>query len=137
MTSEIHPAHQRDIGEVQPFPPDWHIQEVKVKEGTRYEVRDFNDNVVASGIKLLSHARLFALAPQILENFIELEHEAVRALGYMIDTNAGYYDVDEVAGDASGRWERISPGVTDFARWLLEVRRLREAVCEQTLTCPL
>lgn len=41
------------------------------------------------------------------------------------------YDVEEVADDVNGEFERESPGTPEHAQWLMEVASLREAVGEQ------
>lgn len=114
-----------------PFLYHWHIREVAQDGSTVYEVRDSRGAVVAGNIKCIEHARLFALSPLIFQNFQLLEKEAVRALWHMVDANPGTYDVEEVAVDVDGEFERTSPGTPEHAQWLMEVASLREAVGEQ------
>lgn len=130
------PALPHNDGDTTPFLPHWHVREVARNAGVEYEVLDSNGAVVAANVKSLELARLFALAPEVFENFKRLEREAVRALFHMLDVNQGTYDVEEVASDLDGEWERVSPGAPDFARWLMEVEELREAVGEQQFPPP-
>lgn len=118
------------------FLPHWQVREVAYNGGVQYDVLDSKGTVVAANIKSLELARLFTLAPQIFENFKLLENEAQRALSHMLDVNEMAYDLDEVASDVDGEWGRVSPGSPDFARWLIELKELREAVGEQQFPPP-
>ncbi|MDR7093944.1 hypothetical protein [Hydrogenophaga laconesensis] len=124
-------AEAQTMPELVPFLPHWHVREVSRDGATVYEVRDCNGVVVASDVKSLEHARLFALAPLMFENFKRLEAEAIRGLWHMVDANAGDFEVEEVADDVDGRFESASPVAPEHARWLMEVGALREAVGEQ------
>jgi len=121
---ELSPA----LGELPPFFSHWHVRELLRDGCTVYEVRDSKGAVVAAEIKTLAHARLFALAPLLFENYQSLEKEATRALWYMVDVNQGDYDVEDVAEDVDGEFEASSPGAPEHAQWLLEVGALRDAV---------
>ncbi len=114
-----------------PFLSHWHVREVAQDGSSLYEVRDSRGSVVAADIKCIEHARLFALSPLIFQNYELLEEDAVRALWHMVDVNPGTYDVEEVAADVDGNFERTSPGTPEHAQWLMDVASLREAVGEQ------
>lgn len=122
-----------DSVESVPFLSHWHVREVAQKGSPQYEVRDSRGEVIAANIKCIAHARLFALSPLIFQNFQLLEEDAVRGLWHMIDANPGTYDVEEVAADVDGEFERTSPGTPEHAQWLMEVASLRDAVGEQDL----
>lgn len=131
MQDATHAEAQPTMPEPAPFLPHWHVREVSQDGATVYEVRDCNGVVVASDVRSLEHARLFALAPLMFENFKRLEGEAIRGLWHMVDANAGDYEVEEVADDVDGRFESASPGAPEHAKWLMEICALREAVGEQ------
>lgn len=120
-----------ELGESVPFLSHWHVREIERDGCTLYEVRDSSGAVVAADIKNLESARLFALAPLVFENLKLLEEVAVRALWNMVDANQLTYDVEDVAADVDGAFERASPGVPEHAQWLMEVSALREAAGEQ------
>lgn len=131
MLGTKHPELPSGSGQSVPFLSHWHVREVTRDESTLYEVRDSRGAVIAADIKCVEHARLFALSPLIFQNFQLLEEEAIRGLWHMIDVNPGSYDVEEVAADVDGEFERTSPGTPDHAQWLMEVASLREVVGEQ------
>jgi hypothetical protein len=124
---ELSPEQGRSV----PFLSHWHVREIERDGCTLYEVRDSSGAVVAGDIKSLESARLFALAPLIFENFKLLEKEAVRALWYVVDAKAGTYDVEDVADDVDGEFEKAGSGVPEHAQWLMEVSALRAAVGKQ------
>lgn len=124
---ELSPA----IGESIPFLSHWHIRAFERDARTLYEVRDSNGTMVAGNIQSFEHARLFALAPLVFEEFKLLEGEAARALWHMVDAIQGIYDVEDVAEDVDGEFETACPGAPEHAQWLMEVSALREAVGEQ------
>lgn len=108
----------------------WKVKEVN--RGTvQYDLIDALGKVVASGVKSLELARLFALAPFLFEALEPLEGEGRRALFQMLDVMEGSYDVDEIAEDVNGEWEMASPGAPRLAALLTELRELREAVGDQ------
>lgn len=119
------------FGDSTPGRTIWHIRESKRDGRSLFEVRDSMGNLVAADIASLKHACLFALAPRLLENFQLLEAEAERALWHMVDANEGYYDVEEVAEDIDGGWERTCSGAPEYAQWLLDVRSLIEYASEE------
>lgn len=106
----------------------WHTHQVQTASGTHYEVKDSLGQVIATGIKVQSHARLIALAPLLHENFDPLLEEAERALHHMLDVNEGMLDFSEVAEDENGEWEDACSGAPDFAQWLIDMDELREAL---------
>lgn len=118
------------------FLPHWQLRKVERDGCIRYDVIDSESSVVAANVRSLEFARLFALAPLVFEHFKRLEREAGRALSYMLDVNEMAYDLEDVASDADGEWERTSPGAPDFARWLMELNELRVAVGEQQFPPP-
>lgn len=128
MTAVTHFELNPTTGESVPFLSHWHIRTLERDGLTLYEVRDSVGTLVAGDITSLEHARLFALAPLVFKNFKLLEVEAVRALWHMVDCNQGAVDVEDVAEDVEGEFEKASPGAPEHAQWLMEVSALREAV---------
>jgi len=91
----------------------WQIKEIQDTRGKSYQIIGMDGTVVASDVRSLEIARLFALSPFVFENFRPLLFEASRVLELMVDSS--FYGIDEIAEDANGRWERDSPGAPAFA----------------------
>lgn len=115
-----------------PMPsPHWHIREVGEPGSRHYQVVASAGTVVASGIKSLELARLFALSPQLFENFRMLRLEAERALYNMVDCDITQCDIKEIAEDEKGQWDETAPGASAFATWLLDLEELAAKVGSQ------
>lgn len=109
--------------------PHWQIRAVQDARGQSYQVIGTDRAVVASDIKSLEVARLFALSPLVFKNFRALRLEAERVLDQLVDSN--FYDIEEVAEDASGHWEEECPGAPEFASWLLDLYEIEDMVGPQ------
>ena len=109
--------------------PHWQIRAVRDARGQSYQVIGTDGALVASDIQSLEIARLFALSPLVFKHFHALRLEAERALDQMVHSNV--CDIEEVAKDASGRWEEASPGAPAFASWLLDLYELENMVGTQ------
>ncbi|MDR6154702.1 hypothetical protein QF021_002791 [Acidovorax delafieldii] len=107
----------------------WQIKEIQDTRGKSYQIIGMDGTVVASDVRSLEIARLFALSPFVFENFRPLLFEASRVLELMVDSS--FYGIDEIAEDANGRWERDSPGAPAFASWLFELYELEKLVGPQ------
>lgn len=112
--------------------PHWRVKEIATEHGFHYEVVGSDGVTVASDIQSLELARLFALSPQIFSHFKSLRVEAERSLLHMVDRDTTQCDIEEVAEDTLGDWERVSPGAPAFAQWLLALEQLEEMVGPQT-----
>ena len=110
----------------------WQVREVKGETGTTYVVVGVDGAALASNINSLELARLFALAPQVFENFKSLRLEAERALYNMVDCDVTQCDLVEVAEDCQGEWEEAAPGAPEFASWLIALEELEMMVGPQT-----
>lgn len=109
----------------------WQVKEVKTEQGIHYDVVGSDGATVAAHIQSLELARLFALSPQVFNQFKSLRLEAERALHHMVDCDVTQCDLEEIAEDAMGEWERVSPGAPAFAQWLLGLEQLEETVGPQ------
>lgn len=109
--------------------PHWQIRAVQDARGQSYQVIGTDGAVVASNIQTLEIARLFALSPLVFKNFQALRLEAERSLDQLVDSS--FYDIEEVAEDASGHWEEECPGAPEFASWLLDLYELEDMVGPQ------
>lgn len=110
----------------------WLVKEVTTKQGTHYDVVGSEGAIIAAHIQSLELARLFALCPQVFNQFKSLRLEAERALHHMVDCDVTQCDFEKIAEDAMGEWERVSPGAPAFAQWLLDLEQLEEMVGPQT-----
>lgn len=126
----------RPLAPVSDFKPmltsHWQVMEIKTEHGIHYDVVRSDGGAVASNIRRLELARLFALSPQLFNHFKSLLVEVTRVLYDMVDCDATQYDLQEIAEDIQGDWERVSQDAPAFASWLLAMEELEEMVGPQT-----
>lgn len=86
---------------------------------------DADGRVVASGIRGRARATLFAYAAPVLDSL----EQALQELQQVHELSEDDHEVlqatwSEIAEDRSGAFERRSPGLPDYARWLLDIERV-------------